>query len=85
MPGACRNFVFYGCDPKHDFELGGDKVYFGTGGAAVRTLDLDTHLYREATLRDLHDFTRLADYLGNVSWFTRCCVERMLRIFLILM
>ena len=54
--------------------MGGDKVYFGTGGAAVQTLDLDTHSYRAATLRDLHDFTRLADSLNNVSWFTRCCV-----------
>jgi len=29
---------------------------------------------RESTLQDLHDFTRLADSLNNVSWFTRCCV-----------
>jgi len=49
-------------------------VYFGTGGAAVQTLDLDTHQYRAATLQDLHDFTRLADSLNNISWFTRCCV-----------
>ncbi len=74
IAGACRHFVFYGRDPKHDFEIGGDKVRFGTGGAAVLALDLDTHHYRSATLRDLYDFTRLADYLTNVSWFTRCCV-----------
>lgn len=74
IAGACRNFVFYGRDPKHDFEIGGDKVRFGTGGAAVQTLDLDSHTYRAATLRDLYDFTRLADSLTNVSWFTRCCV-----------
>ena len=74
IAGACRNFIFYGRDPVHDFEIGGNKVRFGTGGAAVRTLDLDSHLYRDATLRDLYDFTRLADSLTNVSWFTRCCV-----------
>ena len=51
-----------------------DRVYFGTGGAAVQTLDLDSHLYRPSTLRDLADFTRLIDTLPNVSWFTRCCV-----------
>lgn len=72
--GACKRFTFYGRDPKHDFELGGDKVYFGTGGAAIQTLDLDTQLYRPSTLRDLYDFTRLMDTLNNVSWFTRCCV-----------
>ena len=74
IAGACRKFLLHGRDSKHDFEVGGDKVYFGTGGAAVQTLDLDTHKYRAATLRDLYDFTRLADSLTNVSWFTRCCV-----------
>lgn len=74
IAGACRNFMFYGRDSKHDIEVGGDKVFYGTGGAAVQTLDLDTHTYRSATLSDLADFTRLADSLTNVSWFTRCCV-----------
>ncbi len=74
IAGACKRFPFYGRDSRHDFEVGGDKVYFGTGGAAVQTLDLETHNYRAATLRDLYDFTRLADSLNNVSWFTRCCV-----------
>ncbi|WP_022950999.1 trimethylamine methyltransferase family protein [Leucothrix mucor] len=74
LAGACRKFTYYGRNPKHDFEVGGDKVHFGTGGAAVQTMDLDTHNYRSATLRDLYDFTRLADSLTNVSWFTRCCV-----------
>jgi len=74
IAGACKRFVFFGRDTKYDFEVGGDKVYFGTGGAAVQTLDIDTHQYRAATLKDLYDFTRLADSLSNVSWFTRCCV-----------
>jgi len=71
---AAKSFVFHGRDAKHDFEIGGDRVYFGTGGAAVQTLDLDSGLYRPSTLKDLHDFTRLIDTLENVSWFTRCCV-----------
>jgi len=74
ISGACRQFVLHGRDTKHDFEIGGDKVYFGTGGAAVQTLDIDSHSYRAATLRDLYDFARLADTLTNISWFTRCCV-----------
>ena len=72
--GAAKSFVFHGRDPKHDFEIGGIRVRFGTGGAAVQTLDLDTGLYRPSTLQDLSDFTRLIDTLENVSWFTRCCV-----------
>ena len=74
IAGACRSFMLYGRDDKYNIEIGGDRVYFGTGGAAVQTLDLDSHTYRAATLRDLYDFTRLADSLNNVSWFTRCCV-----------
>jgi len=74
ISGACKRFNFFGRDSKYDFEVGGDSVYFGTGGAAVQTLDIDTHHYRAATLKDLYDFTRLADSLVNVSWFTRCCV-----------
>lgn len=72
--GAARQFVLHGRDPKHDLEIGGDRVYFGTGGAAVNTLDMDTGVYRASTLQDLYDFTRLIDTLDNVSWFTRCCV-----------
>ena len=74
IAGACRSFVFYGRDPKHDIEIGGDTVYYGTGGAAVLTLDMDSREYRSATLKDLYDFARLTDTLKNVSWFTRCCV-----------
>lgn len=72
--GAAKSFVYFGRDPKHDFELGGDRVFYGTGGAAVQTLDLDNGTYRPSTLEDLRDFTRLIDMLDNVSWFTRCCV-----------
>jgi len=74
VDGACRKFTFYGRDPDHTIEVGGDTVYFGTGGAAVQTLDMDSGLYRASTLKDLSDFTRLIDRLENVSWFTRCCV-----------
>jgi trimethylamine--corrinoid protein Co-methyltransferase len=71
---AAKRFVLHGRDPARSIEVGGDRVYFGTGGAAVQTLDLDTGLYRPRPWPDLHDFTRLQDTLANVSWFTRCCV-----------
>jgi trimethylamine--corrinoid protein Co-methyltransferase len=71
---AARRFTLHGLDPARSIEVGGDRVYFGTGGAAVQTLDLDSGLYRPSTLADLHDFTRLQDVLANVSWFTRCCI-----------
>ena len=74
ISGAANRFVFHGRDPAHDFDIGGDRVFFGTGGAAVQTQDLNTRTYRPSTLEDLYDFARLADTLPTVSWFTRCCV-----------
>lgn len=71
---AAKTFTLHGRDPERSIEVGGNKVYFGTGGAAVQTLDMDSGIYRPSTLEDLHDFTRLQDTLANVSWFTRCCV-----------
>ncbi|KAB7613340.1 trimethylamine methyltransferase [Amylibacter sp. SFDW26] len=71
---AAKTFPLHGRDPNRTIEVGGDRVHFGTGGAAVQTLDLNTHDYRPSTLQDLYDFTRLQDQLDNVSWFTRCCV-----------
>ena len=71
---SARTFVLHGRDPDRSIEVGGDKVYFGTGGAAVNTLDMETSIYRPSTLKDLHNFTRLQDKLDNVAWFTRCCI-----------
>ena len=74
IAGAAKEFVFHGRESRHDFMVGGERVYFGTGGAAVQTLDMDSGHYRPSTLKDLYDFSRLVDSLKNVSWFTRCCV-----------
>ena len=74
IKSAAKTFPLYGRDPTRTIEVGGNKVYFGTGGAAVQTLDLDNGLYRPSTLADLHNFTRLQDTLANVAWFTRCCI-----------
>lgn len=71
---AATRFTLHGRDPDRSITVGGDAVYFGTGGAAVTTLDMETGLYRPSTLQDLHDFTRLQDALENVAWFTRCCI-----------
>lgn len=71
---APKTFPLYGRDLNRTIEVGSDRVYFGTGGAAVNTLDRTTGLYRPSTLADLHDFTRLQDALDNVAWFTRCCI-----------
>jgi trimethylamine--corrinoid protein Co-methyltransferase len=71
---AAKEFMFHGRDPARSIHVGGNRVFFGTGGAAVQTLDIGSASYRPSTLKDLYDFTRLQDTLTNVSWFTRCCV-----------
>ena len=71
---APKRFDFHGRDASRTIEVGGDAVHFGTAGAAVQTLDLETGSYRPSTLADLHDFARLQDALTNISWFTRCCI-----------
>ncbi|MEM7731424.1 MAG: trimethylamine methyltransferase family protein [Pseudomonadota bacterium] len=71
---APKEFPLHGRDPARTIHVGGRNVHFGTGGAAVQTLDMETGLYRASTLQDLHSFTRLQDALTNISWFTRCCI-----------
>ena len=36
-----KTLQFFGQDPRHDFEVKEQAVRFGTGGAAVQTLDLN--------------------------------------------
>lgn len=71
---ARKEFVLYGRDSHHDLEIASSRVHFGTGGAAVQILDLESNQYRAPTITDLYDCARLVDTLDNVHWFTRCCI-----------
>lgn len=66
----------YGRDERHDMVLGGKRVYMGTGGAAVKALDLQTGHIRESTLADVARVGRLVDALDNIHFYLRCCVAR---------
>jgi len=72
--GAAKDFTLYGRHPRHDLDVTGNRVHFGTGGAAISVFDHRNDSYRPSTLVDLYDFTRLADQLANVHWFTRCVI-----------
>ena len=65
-----------GRDPKDDIVLGGKKVYMGTGGAAVKVLDIDTGIARESTLKDVALLAKLCDALENIHFFLRPVVAR---------
>ncbi|MHA1601348.1 MAG: trimethylamine methyltransferase family protein [Alphaproteobacteria bacterium] len=73
---TCRSFVLHGHDPAFDLDLRGQRVHFGTGGAAVHVVDMDTGQYRDSTLADLYDIARLVDTLDNIHWCMRPLVAR---------
>lgn len=71
-----RDVVLHGRDPKHDLELSGNRVHFGSAGAAVHMVEIERDDYRESTLLDLYDLARLVDTLDNVHFFQRPVVAR---------
>ncbi len=73
---AAHEVLLCGRDPKYDLRLGGTRVYMGTGGAAVKVLDLDTQRVRESTLADVAKIGRLVDALDNIHFYLRACVAR---------
>jgi trimethylamine--corrinoid protein Co-methyltransferase len=77
---AARHFTVYGFDPDHDLEIADGRVHFGTGGAAVHMLDLDTLTFEPSTLLDLYDLACLAHNLDHVHFFLRPIVARDLEI-----
>ncbi|MCZ7572975.1 MAG: trimethylamine methyltransferase family protein [Ardenticatenaceae bacterium] len=74
---TARNEVaLCGRDPKHDIVLGGRRVYMGTGGAAIKVLDLESGLARATTLADVARIGRLVDALANIHFYLRACVAQ---------
>ena len=73
---AARNFPLPARDPALDIWPQGSRVYYGTAGAAVHTVDPIAREYRESTLRDLYQAARLVDRLENIHYFQRTIVAR---------
>ncbi len=71
-----REVLLAGRDPRHDLHVGGDRVYFGTAGAAVHIVDIDENNYRDSNLCDLYDLARLVDQMDNIHYFQRSVVAR---------
>ncbi|MGJ8618007.1 MAG: trimethylamine methyltransferase family protein [Sulfitobacter sp.] len=73
---ANRSVVLHGRDPAHDMELSGNRVHYGTAGAAVHLVDAQGRNYRECGVQDLHDAARIADQLDNIHFLQRPMVCR---------
>jgi trimethylamine--corrinoid protein Co-methyltransferase len=84
IANAARDFTLYAQEPEWDLQLSGNRIHFGTAGAAVHVVDdWKVHdalpgkgLYRESTARDLYDAARLVDHLEHLHFFQRCMVAR---------
>ena len=73
---AAKSVTLPGRDPAFDLELSGTRVHYGTAGAAVHIVDIDTGEYRDSTTQDLYDAARVVQKLDNVHFFQRPMVCR---------
>lgn len=73
---ANRTVTLHGRDPAHDLELSGNRVHYGTAGAAVHLVDAQGRNYQECGVQDLHDAARIADQLDNIHFLQRPMVCR---------
>ena len=73
---AAKEITLPGRDPEHDLILSGNRVHFGTAGAAVHMVDVDGRTYRDSTVQDLHDAARICDRLDNIHFVQRPMVAR---------
>ena len=69
-----KDIHFLGRDPKHDLEIGGQRVHTYGGGEAVNMLDPGASKYRPSTLLDLYDAARLVDCMDHIHAFSRLVV-----------
>ncbi len=66
---APSEITLYGREEKHDIQLGGRRVYTGTGGTALHIYEPDSGKHRQADLRDLKNIAGLVDKLDNIHLF----------------
>ncbi len=73
---AARDIMLFARDPAFDLDLTGSRVHYGTAGAAVHVVDVETREYRQSTAQDLYDAAKLAQALDNIHFFQRPMVCR---------
>jgi trimethylamine--corrinoid protein Co-methyltransferase len=73
---CARHFTLYAREARHDMQPSGNRVYFGTAGAAVHVVEPESRSYRESLLVDLYDAARIADTCDNIHFFQRVLTPR---------
>ncbi|RLB16862.1 MAG: trimethylamine methyltransferase [Deltaproteobacteria bacterium] len=71
---APEQVVLYGRADGNDLDLTENKVYMGTGGAAINVLDLETGTRRPSTLKDIYEIGSLVDRLDHIHFYVRSCI-----------
>lgn len=66
---APSDVILHGRNPEHNLNLGGARVYAGTGGTALNIIDGVSGDRRPATLQDLKNIAKLVDSLENIHFF----------------
>ncbi len=73
---AAKEWVWHGFDDDKSITIGGDRVHFGTAGAAVLMHDPITNTFRHSTAQDVYDCARLVEQLDNIHFYVRTVVAR---------
>lgn len=73
---CARDITLYGRSEEYDLNLSGQKVHFGTAGAAVHVVDIAGNNYRESHLKDIYDAARIVQKMNNIHFFQRPMVAR---------
>ena len=76
LASASRNVTLFGRDQKHDLDLSGNRVHFGTAGAAVHIVDVLNNEYRDSKVKDLFDAACIVNELDNIHFLQRPMVCR---------
>jgi len=71
ISAAPNQVLLAGRSEEYDLHLEKNRVYFGTGGAAVNIYDVEAGTTRPAKLSDLASVARLCDGLENIHFFIR--------------
>lgn len=71
---APEKVLLCGQTPENDLDLTENRVYMGTGGAAIKILDPETGKARPTTLKDLHDVSCLVDQLSHIHFLVKPCI-----------
>lgn len=64
-----KSVLLGGREEKNDILLEGKRVHIGTGGAALRVVDIKTGKVRDAHLKDVSLLARLVDRLDNIHFY----------------